>query len=867
MKKAAIVMSVVLIALLAFVSCNKPTVTATPQAVTETPAEQPVEKAPTFKVSFLPGAGSGTMKSITYTGTGAAPANEFTAPEGYIFESWNTKEDGSGDAYTIGAPISSTKDLTLYATWKPASYPIVIAKPEVNGGIVTSSAQAYYISELDQHSSLQLAEVFPGYTFVGYGNDETDHVKGYPEVTLIGNAESEIAHLIIPTGVIGTVEIVPEFRAHTYEISYDPNGGLGDLIEDTFHVYGEEKDLAENTYSKEFFTFYGWNTEPDGSGINYAGGETVANLTTEDNGKITLYANWLPYVTITFVANNDTDETSVQRIASGVDNELDANTFTWAGHSFGGWSTSADGSVVYADGDTVSDTVDFNLYAIWDNVDYSISFAQVPHGTASASTTDYIVGYQDQKITLTADPDDGYKFVAWNVDSETGAFVSGDVLTIPAGSIGNVVVSPVFGPIDYTLTMGEAVGGYAEASETTFNIGEDDQSIKLSVYEADGYRLVSWTIDGDEGVTVKDNTLVIPAQSFGDLTVTPVFAALDYLISIAQTKGGKIGISPVGYSVSDTTQVVALAVVEEDGYELDSVSADAAGIGIYPDSIRIPAGTIGDFVVTPKFTAIDYDITLVSTERGGASASDTTYNISEKEQRITLTPEGEKGAQIDTWTVAGNDDVYVDGNTLVIPAGVFGDISVTPVFKDSTYTIIYSANADDATGSTPDSEHEYNFSDKLSENDYFRVGYLFRGWNTEAGGSGAGFEDGQEVVALTDEPTITLYAQWEALVPFTVDKSTMADGEVLESVYTRGIMLDRRYVMVANGPIYGADGRIISDEVTEIIADIELPFYAYNGGAGYPLNDAGEGQQYYREAGDEVTVIYTHSPVWVVKKF
>ena len=73
--------------------------------------------------------------------------------------------------------------------------------------------------------------------------------------------------------------------------------------------------------------------------------------------------------------------------------------------------------------------------------------------------------------------------------------------------------------------------------------------------------------------------------------------------------------------------------------------------------------------------------------------------------------------------------------------------------------------------------------------------------------------------------------------------------------------------MVADGPIYGADGRIISDEVTEIIADIELPFYAYNGGVGYPLNDAGEGQQFYREAGDEVTVIYTHSPVWVVKKF
>lgn len=867
MKKAAIVMSVVLIALLAFVSCNKPSVTATPQAVTETTAE-PVEKAPTFKVSFKPSNGSGTMKDMEFTGTGVVPACGFTAPEGYIFESWNTKEDGSGDAYTIGSLISSTKNVTLYATWKPASYPIVIGKPEVNGGIVTSSAQAYYISELDQHSSIQLTEVFPGYTFVGFGNDETDHVKGYPGVTLIGNADSDVAHLIIPTGVVGTVEIVPEFRAHTYEVSYDPNGGLGDLIADTYFVYGEEGNLAENTYTNEFFTFYGWNTEPDGSGVNYADGEEVINLTTEDNGKITLYANWLPFVTITFVANNDTSETTIQRIASGVDNELDANTFTRAGYTFGGWATTADGQAVYEDCGTVSDTVDFNLYAVWNYIDYSINFAQVPHGTASASTTEYVVGYEDQKITLAADPDAGYKFIGWNVDSETGASVSGDVLTIPAGSIGDVVVSPVFGPIDYSLTFGEAKGGMAVASKNTYNIGETDQTIDMHVYTADGYVLDSWTIEGDEGVYVKGNLLVIPADAIGDLKVTPVFKALDYSLTVVQTKGGKIGISPVSYNVSDNAQVIALAVVEENGYKLDSVTTDAKGVAVYPNSIRIPAGTIGDIVVTAKFDAIDYAINLASTDRGGASASEKTYNISDKEQRIALTPEGEKGAQIDTWKVSGNDDIYVDGNTLVIPAGTVGDVSVAPVFKDSTYTVIYSANADDATGSTPDSEHDYGVSKELSENEYFRVGYLFRGWNTEPDGSGTSYEDCQAVEALTDEPSITLYAQWEALVPFTVDKSTLlADGEVLESVYTRGIILDRRYIMVADGPIYGADGRIISDEVTEIIADIELPFYAYNGGVGYPLNDAGEGQQFYREAGDEVTVIYTHSPVWVVKKF
>ncbi len=52
---------------------------------------------------------------------------------------------------------------------------------------------------------------------------------------------------------------------------------------------------------------------------------------------------------------------------------------------------------------------------------------------------------------------------------------------------------------------------------------------------------------------------------------------------------------------------------------------------------------------------------------------------------------------------------------------------------------------------------------RLRKNAYTAEGYAFIGWNTVPDGSGAWFQDGQEVINLTDENNgdVVLYAQWE----------------------------------------------------------------------------------------------------------
>ncbi len=96
------------------------------------------------------------------------------------------------------------------------------------------------------------------------------------------------------------------------------------------------------------------------------------------------------------------------------------------------------------------------------------------------------------------------------------------------------------------------------------------------------------------------------------------------------------------------------------------------------------------------------------------------------------------------------------------------------------YQIQYEKNcSEDVSGYMENSTHMYNNAtvyegrevtpcQKLSKNTYVRVGYEFKGWNTEPDGSGMSFEDQEQILNLTDENydesgngIVVLYAQWK----------------------------------------------------------------------------------------------------------
>ena len=75
-------------------------------------------------------------------------------------------------------------------------------------------------------------------------------------------------------------------REETYIVSFDANGGTGRMQSQLFES-GVSQALTQNLYTRDGYTFSGWNTMQAGNGIAYTNGQTIT--VTSD---MTLYAQW-----------------------------------------------------------------------------------------------------------------------------------------------------------------------------------------------------------------------------------------------------------------------------------------------------------------------------------------------------------------------------------------------------------------------------------------------------------------------------------------------------------------------------------------------------------------------------------------------
>lgn len=100
--------------------------------------------------------------------------------------------------------------------------------------------------------------------------------------------------------------------SNKYRVTYRPNAPedstVSGYMAPTMHMYnnstaynGEpvtgigytDTALRKNSYTCTGYLFAGWNTKADGSGQSFTDEQEVLNLTTEDNGIVKLYAQWI----------------------------------------------------------------------------------------------------------------------------------------------------------------------------------------------------------------------------------------------------------------------------------------------------------------------------------------------------------------------------------------------------------------------------------------------------------------------------------------------------------------------------------------------------------------------------------------------
>ena len=101
-------------------------------------------------------------------------------------------------------------------------------------------------------------------------------------------------------------EIMPHtcraVSANRYEVVYDGNGGSGYMVP-SIHMYHdatvyEGREVTPQTtlslcgFWRTGYRFAGWNTQPDGTGQEFADGERICDLSDQEGGQVVLYAQW-----------------------------------------------------------------------------------------------------------------------------------------------------------------------------------------------------------------------------------------------------------------------------------------------------------------------------------------------------------------------------------------------------------------------------------------------------------------------------------------------------------------------------------------------------------------------------------------------
>ena len=237
-----------------------------------------------------------------------------------------------------------------------------------------------------------------GYTFKGWSTSSEATTASYSP----GQTYSTDAALTL----YAVWEII------TYSVTFKNNGGKGAPSSQT-KTYGVTLKLSSTKPTKEGYTFKSWNTKSDGSGTTYASGGNYTG-----NAALTLYAIWTPnQYSVKFNANGGTGSMNDQVMTYDAESNLTANAFTWAGHTFVGWATSADGEKAYNDAAAVKNLVatsggSITLYAKWSINGIIITFDAATNG-GSCSEARREIDYGSALSTLPVASRPYYVFAGW----------------------------------------------------------------------------------------------------------------------------------------------------------------------------------------------------------------------------------------------------------------------------------------------------------------------------------------------------------------------------------------------------------------------------------------------------------------------
>jgi len=250
-----------------------------------------------------------------------------------------------------------------------------------------------------------------------------------------------------------------------YEVVYDRNhddiSGASGFMAESYHMYNNATEyegwevtpvthLTLNNYKRRGYEFVEWNTKPDGSGDAFADGAEIFNLskadcsrpdtwTADDNGTVTLYAQWRRSESTLVVNPNggtylgSTSSVSITQEYSSTYTIEASDVVCPAGYKI---SFHADGGVTtdYDSGEVITSITSEKVLKQWSMVtpiNGTLSRNRYTFNAPDGNVDEVKAVYETKTITLPNCTKEGYSFGGWYADSALTRCMgeAGDVYT------------------------------------------------------------------------------------------------------------------------------------------------------------------------------------------------------------------------------------------------------------------------------------------------------------------------------------------------------------------------------------------------------------------------------------------------------
>lgn len=584
------------------------------------------------------------------------------------------------------------------------------------------------------------------------------------------------------TPLTNNVTVYAHWIGNGYTVRFTGNGATGGNTPDQAFQYNIGQNLHRNGFVRDGYTFTGWKRADNQQA--YGDGQWVTNLTTQPDGIVTMVAQWSANEAhIRYNPNPPAGKTAGGNGTPNWDGHtgdtpaIGGNGWTIDGYTFAGWTTSPDGGgTKYAPGASWTANGTLTLYAQWTPGEAGLTY---DGNGATGGKTDPQNGVTDQKVNVRQNgfTRDGYTFVRWDTqaDCRGKAVNPGDKWTLQGSSTlyacwtGNMQLLTYHG-------NGATGGNTAAQSGKT----GDELTTNANGFTRDGYTFVRWDTAKDGSGTAFGGG----KNGVGRYTMKPVGNDL-YAIWQANPASiqyrddyGATGSTPDTTGVTGQNVTIARNGFTRPGYTFTGWARDRR-----TDPSLQPGGR---YTLTPGTTTLwaqwkaDPAHLIYSSNSGSTSQTRRTDGVVDQTVTVIANPFTRSGYTFTGWNTQadGRGKAYAAGNGFRLVADAKSNPVNTSVlfaqWRINRVALKFDPNG--GTGGYPDITVDafttVTIPADAKEPKVQRPGFRFTGWAMKPA-PGAGdtiLGPGKGTVAMPDQGSITVYAQWApamTTLPFT----------------------------------------------------------------------------------------------------